>query len=179
MHVGRWDKRIGLGAVVGVLATVGVAWWYGVSDQSSVILRRATTGSDALLEEERDGQRIRVVDERLGFGHRWRIAGWVGTGELNGTDELRQLPTVPRPSWLPAGFEPCSFMSEEHCGWPWLAMKSGEVAAFKPYRSMSWPVLVLRTREHDYSVPLVPLFPGFALDTPVFGGLYVVVTGAV
>lgn len=172
MHT--WIWRIVVAVVVGVLATYGVAWWCGVCRGSAAGLTGGTPVDDFLLPESVEGQRVRVIVERVGFGNHSVTAGWIPAPGPDSHAEIRALRTRRAPWWLPSNFAPGGMVFEAHAGWPIPTLVSGQMCTFGPYRRHSWPSLTLNTGDEQYTVPITPLLPGFILSVVGYGGMYIV-----
>lgn len=165
MALGTWPKRIAVALVVGVVATVVVTW--------VMVARAPSTGaswtSSSIVSGNVDGQHIQVFDERPCIGVRYRSATTVSAKELSESLGGVEVVPLPRPGWLPTGFQSGDFLNEMHAGWPWPALRCGQVTHLRRYRHTQWPDVSLNTGQGTYTFPIVPLLPGFAANAVVYG----------
>lgn len=166
MRVGAWAKRIAVGMVVGVVATVGVAWWIELSPPKNVSPGRSTA---VVFLDPVTADCFKAEDQRS-FG-RWMFA--VQPASLR---DIESLYTVDKPSWVPGDYQSDERWHITDVGWPCLALRSGFRIPAQPRfgtKSRHFPELSLRTSSNSYSVPILPVWPGFAVNMSMFAILYI------
>jgi hypothetical protein len=171
--VKRWALRICLLLLLGAIVNVAVAWGcmgYAIHYGVNRPLLQAGPVLDELTPHER---------QWLPATH-WfltnRLAAWMMSGERFGV-RVRQAQAVPfewRDMWARQGYSH-GLMTESAAGWPFLGMHGCDIVIWdgvvKEGDDYRWllPIRERATFPMDPSaLPLLPLWPGFAINTAFY-----------
>ncbi len=169
MQVGVWIRRIAVGLVVGVIATIAVAWWF--------TYRAAIAPGPSTLVRYTDPVTAAVATIRTirGTGHQ-KLE--VVASPLWPPNETAVV-VHDRPAELPHGFGPNGGWACERYGWPLPALEWQRGSAGAAGTSRRHADVMLEAGGGYHQVPVVPMWATFAIDTLLYGAAYVALASVV
>lgn len=170
----RWTRRVGVGAMLGVLTTIAIAW-------SAAALRSAkpTSIHATAYIDPTSATPIRVCELRwFGVLHAYAVRA----------APQESLPPCPRPAWLPSDYTLDQTYRRTFYGWPFTAFVTNDRSTFLPSASGSSPptfvslerprLWAVDFRGYSYRFPYVPHPLGFTANVVLWAIMYALSTEA-